>query len=589
MSGALIEGNFITSYRANDADATHRDMIQSGTLNTEQPSTDIIIRANILHSGSGPWTQSIFMGNEEVDRGHAGAEMYFRNILIEDNVIFNAQANGIRIAASNGLVIRNNTLLHNTASGGEDGRPPKIIVDPAARDVSILDNISQWVSDPAHSSWKVAGNFQAQLTDPLSSDYYGALFVAAETPNAPLEALQALPGGTIEKLGVGAVMTRFNSTPDSLTALATHTAKLGAHTFDASLSAAPSGLLKDKAAYHWDFGDGKSASGRVVTHDYATPGSYEVMLSVSAGGATDGFRFTTLDRDPALLSLRFSASGPDDISSYDADFQLKGAAVPQTNGSFMLTDDNFLKVDRDDTSQLHALNDFTIDFDLQRASATKDAGRIMGIKQSWIVKMEDDGQVVFEITTNAGKTYSLQSTARVTDTKWHEIKIEYSNTNDIARITIDGEASGSTAIDGPTPAYQSYGLVVGWPWGAGFNGQIGDIDIFAGTDETTVSAGSKPPETGGSPVLPPANIDADLADTIAMIENEAYADLAEALSMTFIGTKTDGDGNNIVLAGGEGRRPVAKADGGNNVLIGAQEDSWLVDGAGGKPHVRRRG
>ena len=48
-----------------------------------------------------------------------------------------------------------------------------------------------------------SGNYIVQRVDSLSDNFYDKLFVAAR-PGATIEALQALPGGTIEKLGVGA-------------------------------------------------------------------------------------------------------------------------------------------------------------------------------------------------------------------------------------------------------------------------------------------------------------------------------------------------------------------------------------------------
>jgi PKD repeat protein len=49
-------------------------------------------------------------------------------------------------------------------------------------------------------------------------------------------------------------------------------------TFDASLSDAPSGYL---SSYYWSFGDGASASGKVVTHAYQQGGQYSVTLLVT--------------------------------------------------------------------------------------------------------------------------------------------------------------------------------------------------------------------------------------------------------------------------------------------------------------------
>ena len=113
----------------------------------------------------------------------------------------------------------------------------------------------------------------------------------AARPDATIEALQALPGGTIEKLGVGADLTKFDLRPDALTALALHDVDKGTHLFDARLSAGPGGFTGTSATYRWDFGDGTSASGMKVSHSYATPGEHEVTLTVTSGGKSDDFHF----------------------------------------------------------------------------------------------------------------------------------------------------------------------------------------------------------------------------------------------------------------------------------------------------------
>ncbi|MCU4140519.1 MAG: hypothetical protein MW690_000994 [Methanophagales archaeon] len=49
-------------------------------------------------------------------------------------------------------------------------------------------------------------------------------------------------------------------------------------TFDASASTDPDGSI---VSYEWDFGDGETASGKVVTHAYSDAGSYTVTLTVT--------------------------------------------------------------------------------------------------------------------------------------------------------------------------------------------------------------------------------------------------------------------------------------------------------------------
>ena len=55
--------------------------------------------------------------------------------------------------------------------------------------------------------------------------------------------------------------------------------------FDGSASVDPDGSISDFA---WDFGDGSSGTGALITHQYAVPGDYDVTLTVTDNlGATD--------------------------------------------------------------------------------------------------------------------------------------------------------------------------------------------------------------------------------------------------------------------------------------------------------------
>jgi len=49
-------------------------------------------------------------------------------------------------------------------------------------------------------------------------------------------------------------------------------------TFDASASTPDGGAI---ASYKWNFGDGKSGTGKIVTHVYTTAGEYTVVLNVT--------------------------------------------------------------------------------------------------------------------------------------------------------------------------------------------------------------------------------------------------------------------------------------------------------------------
>ena len=216
VDGVLIEGNWLHDFKVDPTGGAHADMIQFWTTLISPASKNIVIRDNFLDAGIGSETQSIFIRNEVVDQGLASFEDYaYLNILIEDNVIYNSHLHGITVGETDGLVVRNNTLLFD---GGVSSEPnaatmgPRITISDASLNVTITSNILEpiwnWETTASHPGWVVEQNLFVQRDDPDGEHYYGNLFVNALVDDANLADLRAVAGGEIEPLGVGAKMTR---------------------------------------------------------------------------------------------------------------------------------------------------------------------------------------------------------------------------------------------------------------------------------------------------------------------------------------------------------------------------------------------
>lgn len=178
--GLLIEANFLHSFQRSKAKSDHADMIQFWTNGAEFATTDVTIRGNLLMAGPGGASQSIFMRNDMVDRKLAGRELFYRNILIEENVIINGHAHGITLGATEGVVIRNNTLLRNHlfAKGADLKRAvkvPRIKLSALSLDATITGNIVAAVSQP-QPGWTVANNLIVQDISPSEPGFYGDIF-----------------------------------------------------------------------------------------------------------------------------------------------------------------------------------------------------------------------------------------------------------------------------------------------------------------------------------------------------------------------------------------------------------------------------
>ena len=201
-----IEGNVIRDFRTAPDTGDHPDMIQFWTSGTTTPSTDIVIRDNLLSSGRGSWTQSIFLRNEEVDQGRAGRAMFYRDILIEENVILNAHIHGITLGETAGLTIRGNTLVRNARSVG--GAPsqgistPMIHVAPTSTQVRIERNVVAQMSGFAtQADWQVTRNVTVQDRSRAEAGHYSLMFTG--DPSDP-SSFRYRAGGPLEGGGLGA-------------------------------------------------------------------------------------------------------------------------------------------------------------------------------------------------------------------------------------------------------------------------------------------------------------------------------------------------------------------------------------------------
>jgi hypothetical protein len=211
VHGVLIEDNWIHDFKR-DLGLDHPDMIQFWNVVPGEFSEDVIIRGNFLDAGDGGWTQSIFIGNETVFRDGTGFESYYRNFLIEDNVIYNDHVHGISIGGVDGLQILNNTLLYNISINDPNnlgGGAPIINIFGKTLNATIEGNIAHDEVRNLGDFFDVVGsNYLVQRDNPSGANYYGDLFVNALVDGTSLADLRALSGGEIETLGVGAEMTR---------------------------------------------------------------------------------------------------------------------------------------------------------------------------------------------------------------------------------------------------------------------------------------------------------------------------------------------------------------------------------------------
>ena len=200
--GVAIEGNHLHDFSRNVDSRDHADMIQFWTRNATRPTTDVRIRDNVLNSGNGAFSQSIFMRNEAIGRQGAGPSMLYRDVEISGNVVINAHSHGIAVSGVRGLAIRDNTLVHNPRSAGP--RPtrklwmPRVRVGDDDRDVVVERNIAAAFPEP-RPGWRMDRNLAVQPHALMEPGHYGRVFVGGDPTR--LESYRPRPDGPGAGLG----------------------------------------------------------------------------------------------------------------------------------------------------------------------------------------------------------------------------------------------------------------------------------------------------------------------------------------------------------------------------------------------------
>jgi hypothetical protein len=488
VKNVLIQGNSIHDFHRNEANSDHPDMIQFWTSNTTEASSNIKIVDNFLNVGDGNKTQSIFMRNELVDHGLAGASMYYQNVVIANNVIRNSQTNAIDIGETNNLKIDNNTVLQaKTAMEGGSVSVPAISVVGASKNVIITDNVTprlvlgDWADQPG---WQVKNNYIAQRDDAKADNFIGKLFSdALDTTNVSIADLQALDGGTLKALNVGATLKP--SLPggalsgyiiDNEVAGTGHTK----HTLDVSRIYDAAGAVNTKGALvKWDFGDGTSGSGLVGTHAYSAPGSYNAVATVTlANGKT-----VTVDKTIVVQVNNIFSQNFDGVNA-----KAELAANPGSHTASALVNGSHGKaVDLNGGSLKYAASpDFTnnkeysvlVDFKKDAGEELK-GGKLVYLSGSYVISLGADS-ISVQLGSSAGSKTIKADKLGIADTDWHKIALTFSGKEGMAHLYLDGKevASVGGLKDAVQTGSKGADLFIGGAYNGSFTGQVDNVHVI---------------------------------------------------------------------------------------------------------------
>jgi len=170
----LIEDNSGGGHLYPDADA-HADFMQF-----QGEASDVIIRGNTYLAQTTERAQGIFLDDAT-----------YKNILIEENIIYSGKVNAIKVSDGSGIVVRDNTVL----SVPNLGHKAASISVPAGSVVE--NNITS-----SYSGGTSGSNIVAQWDDVSDSYHYNTLFKNADAGlGITLEDLRPVSGSVAETKG----------------------------------------------------------------------------------------------------------------------------------------------------------------------------------------------------------------------------------------------------------------------------------------------------------------------------------------------------------------------------------------------------
>ncbi len=556
----LIEDNTIRDFRASVGSGDHPDMIQFWTTGTTKPTTDVIIRGNTLDMGDGSFTQSIFMRNEVVDSGKGGAAMYYQNVLIEDNVIYNGQLHGITVGETNGLIIRDNSVLRvvdqaNTLDVTNAVIVPRINVATASKGVTIEGNITSGVSGhTGQLGWSVRDNAFVQDTNPNAPGYYGHVFVASSLDHVNgVHDFVLLPGGMADRLGAGSSANAFSPVSTKLDAefhIATKVTDSSVRVFDASFTTAAT-KLPPGTVYTWDFGDGTVFKGQKVEHSYDRGGSYAVKLTVTL---PDGSR----SEEKAIVKvigsdiLSMGTDGRFYTHAYGTDTVITAAnAVMKPVGGIMTMDlgakGTVLNITGKHLDGLRGADSMAIGFNL-KSDVAGSHGEIFSSLGHFRSFVSTKGEIVVMLTTTSQSVTLVGKGVSMSDMKTHAIDIVFANGT--LKLVVDGAVLAQTAVSGTLTNGGLRDIAFGDTWGGrNFDGKLSDFEISRDADDFSPLPAVRPVS---APVVVVPDAAAAAPDAVAGIPDAdpptpTPAPAPVAAKINWTGPVTDLDG--LVAAG----------------------------------------
>jgi len=206
IDGLLIEANHMHNFRGVEGNSDHRDMIQI-LRSSNQRSTDMVIKNNIFDMGAGDYAQTIWMGGD--GKNTSDPMLRHQNVLIENNVIYNAHTHGISVHHLDNLSIRKNTIIR--VHRDEKGKVtiPHINVSDATYVVIEQNAVGGIIGYNNQKDWVVLNNAIIQDQSSSAPGFYDKEFIYYATgPANGYHEYGVRAGGEIDRLNAGSTLVK---------------------------------------------------------------------------------------------------------------------------------------------------------------------------------------------------------------------------------------------------------------------------------------------------------------------------------------------------------------------------------------------
>jgi parallel beta-helix repeat protein len=561
----------------------HGDLIHFWTPNNqESPNINYVITNNFFEQGTGTAMLGIYLE----DNGAFGYE----HVNISNNVIYNGNNQGIRLEHVVDGIVNSNTLLQSSG-GATDG--PSIVLRDGTHDLQIENNIFSYKMtlepDPTITS---NNNLIVQAGDPSASNYTGDLFVNALVGGyASLGDLQALPGGLVDQIGVGASQTLYGSGDDKAVGYIADTAGTGLELLHHSFSIAgliSAGSYPEDATISWNYGDGSSASD-IAEHTYAHDGRYDVTAAVTFADASMIEIEKTIDVQTPLALLANFDHGAQDLSD-----EVNHVTVGQNvtfeahgTGEAIRLNGDILKYDQSPDFLNNSEYTVLIDFK-QDAGHEVDGGRLISFSGSFVVFVDDD-QINVEIATDKGSIWLKAKDPGIEDASWHSLALTFSGSEGDAKLYLDGhEVSHADGFVGATQiGLTGQPIYLGDPWGTGFSGLVDNFAFIKGAmSSAALAAGTSIVDQLAAHTL---DLDGSDLQLTAPASGSETPDTVVPIAPPALPNAIDGTDGNDHINGTDGPDEIHGHGGQDQIYAGGGDDivhlgdhSWgLADGGAG--------